>query len=105
MSLIISRGPAGEAGGDRVQHAFGDYVLDSGRRELRRGLGPIALEPQVFDLLLYLVQNRGRLVAKDDLIGTVGKGRIVCDSHLTTRINRARKAVGDSRGRQRQSST
>src|SRR2546423_2568332 len=96
MSLIISRGSAG----GRVQLAFGDYVLDSGRRELRRGLVPVALEPQVFDLLLYLVQNRDRVVTKDDLIATVWKGRIVSDSTLTTRINAARKAVGDSGGEQ-----
>src|SRR2546423_5419694 len=96
MSLIISRGPAG----GRVQLAFGDYVLDSGRRELRRGLVPIALEPQVFDLLLYLVQNRDRVVTKDDLIATVWKGRIVSDSNVPTRINAGRKAVGDSGGEQ-----
>src|SRR2546421_11395028 len=92
MSLIISRGSAG----GRVQLAFGDYVLDSGRRELRRGLVPVALEPQVFDLLLYLVQNRDRVVTKDDLIATVWKGRIVSDSTLTSRINAVRKAVGDN---------
>ena len=83
-----------------MQLAFGDYVLDSGRRELRRNAVPIALEPQVFDLLLYLVQNRDHVVTKDDLIATVWKGRIVSDSTLTTRINAARKAVGDSGGQQ-----
>src|SRR5256885_1968589 len=99
MSLIISRG-ASQSGGGRMQLAFGDYVLDSGRRELRRSSVPIALEPQVFDLLLYLVQHRDRVVTKDDLIATVWKGRIVSDSTLTTRINAARKAVGDSGGEQ-----
>jgi TolB-like protein/DNA-binding winged helix-turn-helix (wHTH) protein len=83
-----------------VQLAFGDYVLDSGRRELRRSSEQIALEPQVFDLLLFLVQNRDRVVTKDDLIAAVWNGRIVSDSTLTTRINAARKAVGDSGGRQ-----
>ena len=47
---------------------FGDHVLDIERRELRRGAEPVALEPQVFDLLVYLVRNRGRVVSKDDLI-------------------------------------
>src|SRR6516162_11914816 len=47
--------------------ASGDHVLDSERRELRRGGEPLALEPQVFDLLVYLVQNRDRVVSKDDL--------------------------------------
>ena len=68
-----------------MQLAFGDYVLDSGRRELRRSGVPVAVEPQVFDLLLYLVQNRERVVTKDDLIATVWKGRIVSDSTLASR--------------------
>jgi TolB-like protein/DNA-binding winged helix-turn-helix (wHTH) protein len=79
-----------------VQLAFGEYVLDSGTRELKRGSEQIGLEPQVFDLLLYLVRNRDRVVTKDDLIAAVWGGRIVSDSTLTTRINAARKAVGDS---------
>ena len=57
---------------------------------------PIAVEPQVFDLLVYLVQNRDRVVSKDDLIASVWGGRIVSDSTLTSRINAARKAIGDS---------
>ena len=54
------------------------------------------IEPQVFDLLVYLVQNRERVVSKDDLIASVWGGRIVSDSTLTSRINAARKAVRDS---------
>ncbi len=80
---------------------FGDHVLDIERRELRRGAEPIALEPQVFDLLVYLVRNRGRVVSKDDLIDGVWGGRIVSDSALTTRLNAARKAVNDSGAAQR----
>ena len=71
-------------------------MLDVETRELRRGAEPIAVEPQVFDLLVYLVLNRDRVVSKDDLIGSVWGGRIVSDSTLTSRINAARKAVGDS---------
>ena len=56
----------------------------------------IALEPQVFDLLVYLIENRDRVVSKDDLIASVWQGRIVSDSTLTSRINAARKAIGDS---------
>jgi TolB-like protein/cytochrome c-type biogenesis protein CcmH/NrfG len=79
-----------------VQFAFDDHVLDVDRRELRRGAELIAMEPQVFDLLTYLVENRNRVVSKDDLIAAVWHGRIVSDSTLTSRINAARKAVGDS---------
>jgi DNA-binding winged helix-turn-helix (wHTH) protein/alpha-beta hydrolase superfamily lysophospholipase len=80
---------------------FEDCRLDTGRRELRRGPELVALEPQVFDLLVYLVQNRDRVVSKDDLIATVWGGRIVSDSTLTSRINAARKAVGDNGEQQR----
>jgi TolB-like protein len=80
---------------------FGDHVLDIERRELRRGAEPVALEPQVFDLLVYLVRNRGRVVSKDDLIEGVWGGRIVSDSALTSRLNAARKAVNDSGAEQR----
>jgi DNA-binding winged helix-turn-helix (wHTH) protein len=76
-------------------------VLDIERRELRRGAEPVAVEPQVFDLLVYLVENRGRVVSKDDLIQGVWGGRIVSDSALTTRLNAARKAVNDSGAAQR----
>jgi TolB-like protein/Flp pilus assembly protein TadD len=84
-----------------VVFRFGDHVLDVERRELRRGAEPVALEPQVFDLLVYLVRNRGRVVSKDDLIDSVWGGRIVSDSALTTRLNAARKAVNDSGAAQR----
>jgi TolB-like protein len=79
-----------------VRLLFADYTLDTDRRELRHGSEPVAVEPQVFDLLVYLIQNRGRVVSKDDLIASVWDGRIVSESTLTSRINAARKAVGDS---------
>ena len=83
-------------GGTNVQFVFGDHMLDGDRRELRRGADPIAVEPQVFDLLIFLVQNRDRVVTKDDLIESIWGGRVVSDSTLTSRINAARKAIGDS---------
>ena len=71
-------------------------MLDVDLRELTRGGEGIAVEPQVFDLLIYLVENRDRVVSKDDLIESIWDGRIVSKSTLTSRINAARKAVGDS---------
>src|SRR5262244_81024 len=79
-----------------MQFAFEDYVLDSDRRELTRESDVIAIGPQVFDLLLYLVENRERVVSKDDLIASVWRGRIVSESTLASRINAARRAIGDS---------
>ena len=84
-----------------MQFLFENHVLDADRRELRRGDDLIAVEPQVFDLLLYLVRNRERVVSKDDLIASVWGGRIVSDSTLTSRINAVRKAVGDNGEEQR----
>jgi len=81
--------------------AFENHVLDVDRRELRRGSALIAVEPQVFDLLVYLLQNRDRVVSKDDLIAGVWGGRIVSESTLDSRINAVRKAVGDSGQRQK----
>jgi len=79
-----------------VEFLFSGHRLDIDRRELRRGSEVIAIEPQVFDLLVHLIENRDRVVSKDDLITAVWSGRIVSDSTLTSRINAARKAVGDN---------
>ncbi len=84
-----------------MQFFFEDYELDADRRELTRGAERIALEPQVFDLLVYLVQNGDRVVSKDELIERVWDGRNVSDSTLTSRITAVRKAVGDSGDEQR----
>ena len=79
---------------------FGDCALDPARRELSRGGEPVHIEPQVFDLLLHLIHNRDHVVSKDDLLSAVWRGRIVSESTLSTRINAARSAIGDSGERQ-----
>src|SRR6516162_6377691 len=80
---------------------FENFVLDPARRELRRGNALIAVQPQVFDWLEYLIVNRHRVVSKDDLLQAVWGGRIVSESALTTRINATRTAVGDDGDQQR----
>ena len=80
---------------------FGDCVLDPDRRELSRGTEVIAMGPQVFDLLVYLVENRERVVSRDGLLDAVWGGRIVSESTLASHINAARKAIGDSGAEQR----
>ncbi len=77
-------------------YRFEDYSLDIDRQELRRGTKPVHVDPQVLDLLHYIVRNRERVVSKDDLIAHVWQGRIVSDSTLTSRITAARQAIGDS---------
>jgi TolB-like protein/class 3 adenylate cyclase len=82
-------------------YSFEDFSLDTARRELRRGGALIPLQPQVFDLLEYAIRNRERVVSKDDLLTAVWNGRIVSESTLSTRINAARSAIGDSGEEQR----
>lgn len=79
-----------------MKFRFGDCEIDVERRELKRAQRLVHVEPQVFDLLVYLVENRARVISKDDLIASVWGGRIVSDSTLTSRINAARRAIGDS---------
>ena len=82
--------------GDKVLFSFKDFALDGERRELRARGTIVPIEPQVFDVLVYLVENRDRVVSKDDLIASVWGGRIVSDSTVDSRINAVRKAIGDS---------
>jgi TolB-like protein/Flp pilus assembly protein TadD len=80
---------------------FGDFLLDPDRRDLTQASKPVSVGPQVFDLLVYLIQNRERVVSKDDLIEAVWRGRIVSESTITTLINAARVAIGDNGQEQR----
>jgi TolB-like protein/Flp pilus assembly protein TadD len=84
-----------------LRYLFEEYVFDTDRRELHRGTDLVSVTPQVFDLLDYLIRNRGRVVSKDDLISAIWNGRIVSDAALTTRLNAARCAIGDSGEEQR----
>ena len=84
-----------------MQFLFADHTLDTDTRELRSGGGPVPVQAQVFDLLTYLLQNRERVVSKQDLLTSVWGGRTVADSTVATHINAARKAIGDSGEQQR----
>ena len=93
-------------GGRRPRHEGMIYdseggSLDPARRELRRGVDPVAVEPQVFDLLHFLLRHRDRVVSKDDLLAAVWQGRIVSESTLSSRITAVRQAIGDSGQAQR----
>ena len=82
-------------------YTFENYSLDSDRRELRCGKNLVAVEPQVFDLIQYLIRNRERVVSKDDLIAGVWHGRVVSESTLSSRITAVRHALRDSGEQQR----
>lgn len=79
---------------------FAGHEMDLRRQELRRAGSRIHVEPQVFDLLVHLVRNRDRVVSKDELLDTIWNGRIVSEAALSSRINAARKAIGDDGERQ-----
>ena len=79
-----------------MRYAFADFTLDTGLAELRQGANPIAIEPQVLEVLATLIAHQDRVVSTDELFDTVWKGRTVSLSALTSRINAARHAIGDS---------
>jgi TolB-like protein len=82
-------------------YTFQHYSLDVERRELRRGQDLVPVEPQVLDLLQYLIRNRDHVVSKDELIAAVWNGRIISESAVSSRITAVRQAVGDSGEQQR----
>jgi len=82
-------------------YRFGRFELDLARAELRAGGVPCALEPQVFALLALLVENRERLVSKDELVEKVWDGRVVTDAAIASRVKSARQALGDDGRTQR----
>src|SRR5262245_22441965 len=82
-------------------YKFQNYSLDVERRELRRRQDLVPVEPQVLDLLQYLIRNRDHVVGEDELIAAVWIGRIVSESALSSRITAVRHAIGDSGEQQR----
>jgi TolB-like protein/Flp pilus assembly protein TadD len=88
-------------GDGSLRYLFENCALDTDRRELLRGAELVAIPPQVFDLLDHLIRHRERVVSKDDLVEVIWHGRIVSETALTTRLNAARNAIGDSGEEQR----
>src|ERR1700680_2905485 len=78
-----------------MMYRFGEYELDPAAVELRAAGHVCPLEPQVFALLALLVENRERMVSKEELIEKVWDGRIVSDAALASRVKSARRALGD----------
>jgi DNA-binding winged helix-turn-helix (wHTH) protein/predicted ATPase len=101
LIFVRTRASRRRMGDRKLLYSFEEYVLDSNRRELRRGTDFIPLQPQVFDLLEYLIRNRDHVVSREDLIADIWGGRIVSESALSTRINAARTAIGDNGDKQR----
>jgi pimeloyl-ACP methyl ester carboxylesterase/DNA-binding winged helix-turn-helix (wHTH) protein len=79
-----------------LQYEFSGYAIDTDRVELRNDSKLVDIEPQVFDVLVYLIRNHDRVISGDELFDSVWQGRVVSLSTLTTRINAARRAIGDN---------
>lgn len=82
-------------------YRIGRYTLDPDLHELKSGETLVPLQPQVFSLLAFLIENRGRVVGKEEIFDSVWNGRIVSDSTLNSRVNAARQAFGDTGASQR----
>jgi TolB-like protein len=79
-----------------MQYRFSGFVLDTATFALRYDGEPVDVEPQVMNLLRHLIENRDRVVKRDELLDAVFGRRVVSDNALTVRIRDARRAVGDS---------
>src|SRR3954468_9939798 len=90
-----------EDGGQSLKYSFGVCDLDTDLFELRRAGVPVPIEPQVFNVLAYLVEHRDRVVSKNEVLDNVWGDRFVSESALTTRIKAARRAIGDDGQQQR----
>lgn len=84
-----------------MRYAFDEFVLDSALRELRRGDRIVHAEPQAFDLILHLLRNRERVVSQEELLETIWDGRLISESTFRSRVNSARRLLGDDGHRQR----
>src|SRR5882724_4739213 len=84
-----------------MEYAIETLVIDVAQREVRRQDAYVPVEPKVFDLLLYLVENRARVVAKDELVERIWNGRAISDAALSSCVKAARRALGDDGQQQR----
>ena len=79
-----------------MKYRFSEFEIDLSQHELRRDGVSVHIEPQVFDLIVHLVRNHDRIVSKDELIDTIWNGRVISEAAFSSRINGARRALGDN---------
>lgn len=78
------------------KYKVGDFVIDTARYRISSGDTAVPVEPKVFDLLVYLIRNRNRVLTREELFQAVWNGREVSDATLSNHVKNARKALGDS---------
>lgn len=96
LDYHVSRRDAGYYRGYGLIYRFDEYQIDTDVFELKRGTDVVKVEPQVFDLLVYLLAHRNRVVSQSELLDSIWSGKIVSLSTVASRINAARSAIGDS---------
>ncbi len=87
-------------GENSKSYRFGDLAVDLAARELRRGASVVDLQPKVYDLIVFLLENRHRAVSKEELQEAVWPGVIVTEAALTRAVMKARKSLGDDAEKQ-----
>lgn len=80
---------------------FGDFRVDEGRRALFRDEQPIYLNPKAFDLLIALVERRGSVISKKELLEKLWKDQFVEEGNITVHMSALRKALGERKGEHR----
>jgi DNA-binding winged helix-turn-helix (wHTH) protein/alpha-beta hydrolase superfamily lysophospholipase len=85
----------------QMTYAFDDYLINASSFEIRNRGQLLNVEPQVFELLLFLIEHRNRILSKDDIIEHVWKGRIVSEAAISSRIKSVRKLIGDDGKKQK----
>ena len=95
-TLSILEGIGSSKGTKLLGFRFDEFEIDLGQQELRRSGEVVRIEPQVFELLVYLVRNSSRIVSKEELIEAVWQGRAISEAALSSCVSAARRAIGDS---------
>src|SRR5215470_572939 len=98
---MAATGSHPDAEGEPMRYVFAEYELDTRLYELRHAGQPCQLEPQVFNVLLYLIQHRDRVVTKDELLEQLWPHQFISEGTLNHRVMTARKTIGDSGRAQR----
>jgi DNA-binding winged helix-turn-helix (wHTH) protein len=96
ISLSLAFGIFPEFPDDVMVHRFPSFEIDEPARELRSGTRVLPLQPRVFDLLVYLAKNRGRVVPKDELLDTLWADVTVADGSLQRAVSLARSALAEA---------
>jgi len=84
-----------------MRYLFDEFELDCDALELRQNGDVVGIEPQVLGLLIHLIEQRERVVSKQDLVEAVWEGRFVSDSAVSSGVKSARRALGDDGQQQR----